>query len=253
MLEILSTIKQKNELLYYFGWLCVAGSLITGLLSQTTTTEVLGINAYIKPMKFFISTVLFTWTFAFYMQYLDHPKAIKIFNWITVLGLGFELAAITIQAANGKLSHFNISSAFDATLFSLMGIAITIVMLAGLYIGILFFTQKSFEVSILIIWSIRLSIIITVIFAFEGFAMGAMLKHTVGALDGGAGLPIVNWSKNHGDLRVPHFLGLHAIQMVPLLCYYFAKSTWHVFSISILYFFIVTGTLIQAILGKSIL
>ncbi len=252
MLEILNTIKQKNELLYYFGWVCVAGSIITGLLTQITSTEVLGINAYIKPMKFFISTVLFAWTFAFYMQYLDYPKSIKLFNWITIIGLGFELLAITMQAAKGKLSHFNISSAFDAVIFSAMGAAITIVMLAGLYIGILFFIQKSFEVNMLIIWSIRLSILITVIFAFEGFAMGAILKHTIGSADGGAGLPVVNWSKNHGDLRVAHFLGLHAIQIVPLLCFYFAKSTWHVFLISSIYLIVTTLTLIQAILGKPL-
>ncbi len=252
MLEILHTIKQKNELLYYFGWLCLVGSLFTGILTQTTHTEVLGINAFIKPMKFFISTVLFTWTFAFYMQYLDYPKSIKLFNWITVIGLGFELLAITMQAAKGKLSHFNVSSAFDAAIFSAMGGAITIVMLAGLYIGILFFIQKSFDVSMLIIWSIRLSILVTVVFAFEGFAMGALLKHTIGAADGGAGLPVVNWSKSHGDLRVAHFLGLHAIQIIPLLCYYLAKSTWHVIIITCIYFLIVTGTLIQAILGKPL-
>jgi hypothetical protein len=252
MFEILDTLKQKNELLYYFGWLCVFGSVITAVLTQTTSTEVLGINAYIKPMKFFISTVLFVWTFGFYMQYLNFPAAIKIFNWVTIMGLGFELIAITMQAAKGKLSHFNISTSFDALLFSSMAAAITIVMLAALYIGILFFVQKSFEVSMIIIWSIRLSIIITVIFAFEGFAMGAMLKHTVGAADGTAGLPIVNWSKSHGDLRIAHFLGLHAIQIVPLFCYYLAKNTWQVIVISFIYLLIVTATLIRAIIGKPL-
>ncbi len=252
MIEVFKTIKNCNEPLFYFGLVSLIGAIVTGVLIQTTTNEVLRINAYYKPMKFFISTVLFVWTMAFYMQYLNNKISVTIFNWITIIGLGYELLAITIQAVRGKASHFNIETSLDSAIFSLMAIAITIVMLAALYIGILFFTQTTFNVSMIVIWSIRLSIILTVIFAFEGFAMGSILKHTIGASDGTKGLPIVNWSKTNGDLRIAHFLGLHAIQVVPLLCFYIAKSTTHVFIITFIYFMIVTATLIQALMGKPL-
>ena len=79
--------------------------------------------------------------------------------------------------------------------------------------------------------------------------MLSILRHTVGAPDGGPGLPVTNWSSEHGDLRIAHFLGIHSLQVLPLMGYYIAKSKKQIMILSSVYFFVVIALLVQALAG----
>ncbi len=117
-MNFLTKLKQRNRLLYWFGWLNFFCAGICSLLIQLDDTVVLGINAWIKPLKFFLSTIFFVTAMAWYMYHLTRQKAVLIYSWVIILVLTFENIVIVWQAANGRLSHFNISSSFYGLLFS---------------------------------------------------------------------------------------------------------------------------------------
>jgi hypothetical protein len=249
MKNFLIELKKRNALLYWYGWLCLAGTLICLLLVQLTDTIVLGINAFIKPAKFFISITIFCWTIAWFMDYLNKQRKVRVYSWMVIFVMSFELFVITWQAANGRLSHFNISTPLYQILFMLMGIAISILVAWTGYIGYLFFRQKTFTVPMPYIWGIRLGIILFVIFSFEGGIMASHLSHTVGAPDGGEVLPVINWSKHYGDMRVAHFIGMHALQVLPLFGFFIAKNNRGVQLFSAAYFLFATLLFVQAMMA----
>ena len=248
----LETLKFRNEALFYFGLANLVLAFIFLILSQTTTTQVLGINAWIKPFKFAFSTFLYTFAMAWYCFYLKDFN-IKMFSWAVILLLGFEVGYIIFQAARGQLSHFNISTPVYAALYSGMAIAITILTLYSAYIGVLFFKNNFPELPIYYVWSIRLGILIFVIFAFEGFVMGSRLTHTIGGAIGGTGLPLVNWSTKFGDPRIAHFIGMHALQVLPVLAFYVLKDIKMTILVSVLYGLLAVFTLVQALQGKPLI
>ncbi|MEN2398712.1 hypothetical protein GKZ90_0002945 [Flavobacterium sp. MC2016-06] len=243
--------KNKNEFLLIYALLCFTGAVICFILSKYGTLHINGISAWLKPGKFFISVGIFAFTMALYLSYLEDKKQVNNYCWSFIVFFSIELFLITLQAARGRKSHYNIDTPLDRIIFALMGLVLTAVLLHTIYIIKLFFTQKIFNADLEIILSIKLSLIIMILFMLEGFTMISLFKHTVGSEDGSKGIPVLNWSKNYGDLRVAHFFGMHALQVIPLLSFILAKSKKEVYIISTVYFIFVTVTLIQAWNGKS--
>jgi hypothetical protein len=119
---------------------------------------------------------------AWYCAYLPDFN-IKMFNWTVVVLWSFEIIYIAAQAAKGQLSHYNHSTPLYSALYAMMALAATIVTVYTAYIGYLFFRNEFTGLPDYYVWSIRLGIVLFVIFSFQGFFMGSRLNHSVGEIN----------------------------------------------------------------------
>jgi hypothetical protein len=176
-----------------------------------------GANVWIKPIKFSLSIGLLALTTAWFIGHLQSTKrrgpAIDRIVWLLIGAGSFELAYITLQAALGQGSHFNVGDAFHGTMYTLMGIGAlgltaTQPMLAWqLHRHADPVRPPAYQLAV------KLGLALTFVF---GAGIG-MLLSGIQPPDGGAAVPLLGWQLGGGDLRPAHFVGIHAGQFLPFV------------------------------------
>ncbi len=195
---------------------------------------VTGAPVWLKPAKFAVSISIYSLTFVWLLGFVrGHTRLVRLAANVTVLSFIVEMVIIVTQAARGTTSHFNFSTRLDSVLFMMMGAFIILTWAANLLVGVLLLKQRMPDR--VFAWSLRLGIFISAVGMGLAFLMTSIPTpeqrariaaggapqtfgaHSVGVADGGPGLPVVGWSTTGGDLRVAHFVGLHAMQVLPLV------------------------------------
>lgn len=248
-MNFFNDLRRRNALLFWFGLFNLGMALVCLLLMPFEETQILGVNRWLKPFKFYASVGIMILTITWLMYYLNNQKKVSTWSRIIFITMFFENGIIFMQSVRKTTSHFNQTSALNGVLFSIMGILILIFTIMMILVCISFFRQKQFSIPDRYVWGIRLGLVFFVIFSIEGGVMVGLLKHTIGGPDGEPGLPLVNWSNQYGDLRVAHFVGLHSLQVLPLFGNYVSGSKRQSIIFSIFYFLIAATLFFQAMKG----
>jgi hypothetical protein len=261
--DFISEIYRRNAVLALTGWLMLATSAVMLCIAPFDSRKITGINPWIKPLKFTISITIFVCTLAWFLRYIEHRRrAVRVISWGVAFVFVVEMFCIILQAARGTTSHFNVKTAFDGAVFSTMGLMIAINTMLVLLALLLFFGRTAIKLPPAYLWGIRLGLLLFFLASIEGMAMIAQMAHTVGQPDGGPGLPIVNWSTRAGDLRVAHFLGFHALQILPLFGYSLSRRREHLpqqrqmmylLAVSLVYTAVVVAVFQQAMSGRPLI
>ena len=203
---------------------------VVGLVVDPRT--VTGAPLWAKPLKFAISVAIYAVTLSWLIGLLPGTFAgrRRLAWWAGTVATVFllvEMVIIVGAAATGLTSHFNVSTPFAAVLWSVMAASIVTVWVAAVPIAILLLRTDLGDPARAL--AIRAGLLIALLGMALAFLMtgptaaqlddyqGIVGAHTVGVADGGPGLPLVGWSTVAGDLRIPHFVGMHALQVLPLV------------------------------------
>ena len=199
---------------------CLAGLLVD-------QRELLGVGVWEKPLKFAISTAIYSFTWSWLIGQLTRfRRAAWWAGSASAILLLVEMVIIVGAAAVGATSHFNVSTPLNTALWAVMAFSISALWVATFVVSILLFRNRLGDPARTV--AIRSGAIIALVGMGLAFLMtgpagdqisnyqGVIGAHAVGVADGGPGLPVLGWSTVAGDLRIPHFVGMHALQLIPL-------------------------------------
>ncbi|WP_043440939.1 hypothetical protein [Arthrobacter sp. L77] len=210
-----------------FAALMLVFSVFALVVRFIDPVEVTGLNQWDKPLKFSLSMAIYAVTWSWLIGQLERFRRVaRVAGTVIVVTLIAEMVVLIGAAALGTTSHFNVSTPAHAAAWGVMGAAISVLWIATLVAALLLFFNHLGDSARAV--AIRSGAALSLVGLGLGYLMtgptsaqladpqGIVGAHTVGLADGGPGLPILGWSTSGGDLRIPHFVGMHALQAIPL-------------------------------------
>lgn len=215
----MNRVLRREPLLVWLAVVLAAMFLVCLMLAAVDPRVVTGVNAWFKPAKFTLSVGIYLFTMACVLAPLERGlMGLTAARRAIAAAMVFEIVIICAQAARGVASHFNNATPLDAALFALMGTLIVVNTLAAAWVLWLYWVHGP-ELPAPLLLAVRLGLAIFIVAGLEGFLMVSRHAHTVGAPDGARGIFFLNWSLTHGDLRIAHFIGMHALQGLPAVAW----------------------------------
>jgi hypothetical protein len=187
------------------GYLCAALLMLSGVF-HTAVYLVDGGGwegplSWRKPIVFGLSFGITLVTFSWFLGFL---RPARWAGWVVVgiLSAGSlgEVFLVSMQTWRGVPSHFNESTPFNATVFSLMGLLVTILAATTVLITVWAFVRIDAPASLRL--AIRLGLVLMLVSQAVGVQMIVEAGNTYGSA---------------GALKVPHAFTLHAAQILPAL------------------------------------
>jgi hypothetical protein len=258
---ILGAFLDRHRTLTIYGLAMLAlGAVAIVLQVVDPRTLASGVGIWAKPAKFFVSIGVFALTTAWFFGYVRPERRNSVAMRATAAALiaagTFELAYICFQAVQGLESHFNVDTRFHARMYQLMGVGAVLLVGTTLTLAWEIARRPADGLQGSFVAAIVIGLVLTVLLGGGlGGYMSSQLGHSVGAQ--GGHVPLFGWNRLGGDLRIAHFLGIHAEQAIPILAALIAgaaaRTRWLVlFAGTIAYTAVTIALFAQAVAGRAL-
>ena len=220
MSRLLKRIHSSDRILSALGWIQLFIALVAVCSAPwDRSTLDLTANPWTKVIRYSCALAIYSWTLALFLQHIpNQPKLLQFVRWATFACLMTESVAMLLQAIRGLPAHYNTSSSANALIFLAIGGAILCNTLIA-FLVLFLYLWEDIDLPRAYLMGIRLGFVLFMIGSLEGVIMITNQAHTMGAADGGPGLPFLEWSTKAGDLRAAHLAGIFGIQVLPLAGY----------------------------------
>ncbi|WP_194823298.1 hypothetical protein [Micromonospora sp. S-DT3-3-22] len=228
MTDVMSRATRRHRPLVLLSAAMAVLAVVTAVGLLADPRVLTGAPIWLKPFKFSVSFVLYGATLAWMLAQL--PRRSRVGEWagsVVVATALIEMAVIVGQVLRGTTSHYNETSPLNAALWQVMGAAVMVLFVAHVVVAVTLLVRRAGDRATR--WAMgfglglsALGMLVAVPMTQPGQASadaGITGAHSVGVPDGGPGLPVVGWSTTGGDLRIGHFVGLHAMQALPILAF----------------------------------
>lgn len=245
----LTELQRRNQILYWLGWIFIISFFIGLFISISDDRMVNGFSIWNTPLKYMLSTSITIWTFGWILEYLRSKSLIRLFSWLIAISLSTVNIILSYRAIRLSENFYPSLNNNNQSLYFIMLLMIAIYSVTFILITIAFFQQKKMPISQHYSWGIRMSLLCFLFIIITGGIMLWHRSHNFGGADTENGMILFNFSTRRGDIRVPHFMALHALQIIPILSYYLFNKKYQVVLFSVCYMLFTLTLLIMALLG----
>jgi len=225
---MLSVLRQPLALLRWFPQRVLAGYSLAllalvpaGLVwAWRDSRNVDGEAVALKPTRFALSIGVYILTASAMFSYVRPERRAAFLPsaavWMMIVGSTVELSCIVLQAARTRRSHFNRSTPRDAAIYAAMGAFAVLFIGAVLPLAWEIAQRPDEHADPNMVRAIVAGLLATFVGGGgTGALMSARSDHAIGREK--ARLPLFGWNMTGGDVRAPHFFGIHAMQALPMI------------------------------------